>query len=90
MPFRELDTGAAGAEENYQDDTEAESTSEAEGTQGRQAPEWGPNAVPLRRRQAPMIPIIIVPASEERFLDLLKVVNIKMNIHLKGSENFFE
>jgi hypothetical protein len=27
---------------------------------------------------------------EERFFDILKVVGTKMNIHLKGSENFFE
>jgi hypothetical protein len=90
VPFRGFDTGAAGAEENYQDGTEAESTSEAGGAQGRQAPEWGPTAVPPRRRLAPMIPAVIVSASEETFLDLLKVVGIKMNIYFKGSENFFE
>jgi hypothetical protein len=37
-----------------------------------------------------MTPAVIVPASEERFFDILKVVGIKMNINLKGSKNFFE
>jgi hypothetical protein len=37
-----------------------------------------------------MISAVIVSASEERFLDLLKVVSTKMNIYLKSSENFFE
>jgi hypothetical protein len=37
-----------------------------------------------------MTPAIIVPASEERFFDILKVVSIRMNINLKSSENFFE
>jgi hypothetical protein len=37
-----------------------------------------------------MTPVVIVPASEERFFDILKVIGIKMNINLKGSKNFFE
>jgi hypothetical protein len=90
VPFRGFDTAAAGAEEGYQDDTEAESALEAGGAQGHHAPEWGPAAVPSRRRQAPMTPAVVVPASEERFFDILKVIGTKMNIHLKGSENFFE
>jgi hypothetical protein len=35
VPFRGFDTGAAVAEENFQDDIEAESSLKAGGTQGR-------------------------------------------------------
>jgi hypothetical protein len=37
-----------------------------------------------------MTPAVIIPASEERFFDILKVIGTRMNINLKDSENFFK
>jgi hypothetical protein len=37
-----------------------------------------------------MTPTIIVPASEERFFNILKMISIKMNIYFKDSKNFFK
>jgi hypothetical protein len=37
-----------------------------------------------------MTPTVIVPASEERFFNILKIVSIKININLKGNKNFFK
>jgi hypothetical protein len=93
VPFGGFDIGAAEAADEEQDETEGEEASEeqyhrAEAGGARRARRDVP-AAPFQQSNCPMgqMKPLAVPASEGKFLELIKAFGTKMNIQLAGSDN---
>jgi hypothetical protein len=92
--FGGFDIGAAEAADEGQDKTEGEETLEeqyhrAEAGGARRACRDAPVA-PFEQSNAPIgqMKPLAVPASKEKFLELIKAFGTKMNIQLAGSDNY--
>jgi hypothetical protein len=88
VPFKGFDTAAeAEQEETEEEDALEEQYSSAEAGGARRARREAP-AVHFEQSNASRLKPLAVPASEGKFLDLIKAFGTKMNIQLTGPDNY--